>query len=670
MSLQRATTGSTLKELGTNLLNNIIRSASYPGENILHDYRTFNYRVTFAVVSPEELKSGSYKTAGFTNVIFSSHGKGTGAPKGSKSQTLNNLQNIINTLNQSANANYDYYLEDLYIKNFVGKSRDWTTEIRLKIVEPYSLDTFLTNIITALTVKGYKNFDKSNAFVLKIDFVGYHEDSTQPELIPYTTRYYPMIITHMEAKLTQQGTTWEIKGVPVNQTGTYDDSNKINQEINVQGVTVGEVIKDLELSLENIQKSAEEKTKYKLNRYKIVFHDEKGNVTDNSEFAKAQMFDIFKDAANKEFTKTSYIKGVIQAGEQPENLKATLTIPGSLGLTKIIDAIIQDSLYVTEKIKTQFQGDFNKGGWINWWRVVTKVENQPDDRHDTARNITPKIITFQIIPRKVHYTKLSSIFVPTYKPPASDYEGMTARRYEWQYTGKNKDILSFNLNFNQMWTKIITGNYVSTDVPGAAGGQQTEQKVVSPVAIATGTLVPTPADGISSNTTPNPNSDRQEIAVKGANQPDPLFTLARDINSLMNNPYENVELNMEILGDPMWLGTQYIDDGNKIDGESTLFTVDGGIALRSVDPVLRVIAYAPKDFNSQGFLTSGEANEDKALSRLSAYYTVREVESTFSNGIFKQKLIGTRNVSQDLAASQKIQSFTDRFTLNQINLTI
>jgi hypothetical protein len=667
MSVQRVTTGATLKEVGVNLLKNIIRSAAYPGENILHDYRTFNYRVTLAVVSPEELKSGSYKTAGFSNPIFVSHGKGTGSPKNTNSQSLNKLQSIVNTLNQSARANYDYYLEDLYIKNFLGKSRDWTTEIRLKVIEPYSIDTFLTNIISALTVKGYKNFDKSNAFVLKIDFVGYHEDSTTPELIPYTTRYYPMIITNMEAKLTQQGTTWEIKGVPVNQAGTYDDANIINQELNVAGRTVGEVMKDLELTLDTIQKNAEDKTGHKLNRYKIVFHDEKGNVTDGSEFAKSAMFDPFKDASNKEFTKTSYITGTVQAGERPEDVKPTLTVSGKLGLTKVIDAIIQDSLYVTEKIKTQFQGDFNKGGWINWWRVVTKTENLPI--HDNARNVTPKLITFQIVPRKVHYTKLSSIFVPTYKPPASDYEGMTARRYEWQYTGKNKDILSFNLNFNQMWTKIITGNFgVSTDMPGASGGQMTEKQIAG-VKASSSVPTATPGDLTTGNVTPNPSNEKQEIAVKGANQPDPLFTLARDINSLMNNPYENIELNMEILGDPMWLGTQYIDDGNKVDSTSTLFTVDGGIALRSVDPVMRVVAYAPTDINSQGFLTSGEANEDKALSKISAYYTVREVESSFSNGTFKQKLIGTRNVSQDLAASQKIQSFSDRFTLNQINLT-
>jgi hypothetical protein len=668
MSVQRVTTGATLKELGSNLLKNMIRSAVYPGENILHDYRTFNYRVTLAVVSPEELKSGSYKTAGFSNPIFVSHGKGTGAnqTKG-PSQSLNKLQSIVNTLNQSARANYDYYLEDLYIKNFLGKSRDWATEIRLKVIEPYSIDTFLTNIISALSVKGYKNFNKSNAFVLKIDFVGYHEDSTTPELIPYTTRYYPMIITHMDAKLTQQGTTWEIKGVPVNQAGTYDDANKISQDINVSGLTVGEVMKDLKASLDTIQKSAEDTTGHKLNRYEIEFHDEKGNVTNDSPFAKAQMVDIFKDATSKEFTRTSYITGNLQAGEQPENVKPSLTIPGSLGLTKIIDAIIQDSMYVNEKIKAQFKGDFNKGGWITWWRVVTKTENLPV--YDNNRNVNPVKVTFQIIPRKVHYTKLSSIFIPTYKPPASDYEGMTARRYEWQYTGKNKDILSFNLNFNQMWTRLITGNFgASTDVPGAGGGQQTEKEIVG-VKASSNAPTPAPGDLGQGSVTQNPSNARQETAVKGANQPDPLFPLQRDINALMNNPYENIELNMEILGDPMWLGTQYIDDGNKVDGSSTLFTVDGGIALRSVDPVIRVIAFAPTDINSQGFLTSGEANEDKALSRISAYYTVREVESTFSNGTFKQKLIGTRNVSQDLAASQKIQSFSDRFSLNQINLT-
>lgn len=664
MTVERVTPirGNTLKDVAVNYLNRIVSAATYPGENILHDYRTFNYRVTLAIVSPEEFRSGSYKTAGFTNVIFSSYGKGNGANIKSNSQTLNKAQELINVLNQSTRANYDYYLEDLYIKNFISSARDWTTEIRLKIVEPYSIDTFLNNIITALTVKGYKNFDKSNAFVLKIDFVGYHEDSTEPETVPYSTRYYPMIITNMDAKLTQQGTTWEIVGAPINQSGMYDDLNKIPQDISVSGNTVKEVLQDLELALKEIKDKSEADSNFKFNEYKIVFLDEKGKIVDSNEFGDAKMFDTIKDAGTRKFNINSLTVGTV--GNDPENVKMALNIPGSMGLTRIIDSIIQDSYYVYEQLKDQFVKARDPAGWVKWWRVVTKVDI---GEYDSALNRQVRKVTFQIVPRKVHYSKLTSIFQPNYKPAAKDYESMTARRYEWYYTGKNKDIISFNLNFNQMWTKIVTGTLgKGTDVPGAATNNKLDNSA-GVVAAPQGQSTP---EQFASNTTPDYNSGQQKGAVRSSQEPDPLFTIQRDINALMNNPYENVTLNMEILGDPMWLGTQFIDDGSKIDPSFQLFTNDGGIALRSVDPTIRVVAYAPTDINAQGFLTSGEANEDKALSKISSYYTVYEIESTFTGGIFKQKLVGARNVVQDLAAQEKILQSQDRFTLKNIDLSI
>ncbi len=668
MTVERITPvqGRTFGELGKNLIRNIIDSATYPGENILHNYRTFNYRVTLAVVSPEEFRTGSYKSTGFSNVIFSSYGKGSGSNIKSKSSTLNSVQNFINILNNSENANYDYYLQDLYIKNYVSAARDWTTEIKLKIVEPYSIDTLLNNIISALTVKGYANFDKSNAFVLKIDFVGYHEDSSEPELVPYSTRYYPMTITGMDAQVTQEGTVWEIKGVPINQTGMYDDINKVPQNLSLSGNTVKEILKDLEVALEEIRVKTEKDTKLKGTKYKIVFLDEKGNVTEKSPFAEAKMFDPQKDTGTREFKNNSLVNGTVQQGERPEDVKLTLTAPGDMGLTRIIDAIIQDSYYVVDKIRKQFQGDIDPAGWVNWWRVVTKVNIL--NEQDTARNQTIREVVFQIVPRKVHYTKLTSIFVPTYRPSAKDFEAMTARRYNWQYTGNNKDILNFNLNFNQLWTRIITGNLGKpTDVPGSQKNTKTDNDIQLQAAAG---AVSKPIHLNGQNTTQDTSAGKQENTVRSSADPDPLFVIARDINRIINSPYENIELNMEILGDPMWLGTQYIDNGSTISPDTQLFTNDGGIALRSVDPVIRVLAYSPKDFNAQGFLTSGESNEDKSLSKLSAYYTVREVESTFTGGVFKQKLIGSRNVSQDLAATEALGSAKDRFSFNQIDLSI
>jgi hypothetical protein len=174
----------------------------------------------------------------------------------------------------------------------------------------------------------------------------------------------------------------------------------------------------------------------------------------------------------------------------------------------------------------------------------------------------------------------------------------------------------------------------------------------------------------ASNTTINPNSDesKRKNQVRSGQETSPLFSLARDINALVNNPYEQVEASIEILGDPMWLGTQYIDNGVGVDvGKSNLFTTDGGIAIRTVDPVLRVLAYTPRDFDSNGFL-QGDQSGTRDLSRYSAYYTVREVESFFQGGVFKQKLKCNRAIMQDLRNIKTSES--DRFSFNQIDLSI
>jgi hypothetical protein len=98
---------------------------------------------------------------------------------------------------------------------------------------------------------------------------------------------------------------------------------------------------------------------------------------------------------------------------------------------------------------------------------------------------------------------------------------------------------------------------------------------------------------------------------------------------------------------------------------SNLFTTDGGIALRTVDPTIRVIAYAPRDVNSQGYIAA-EKGEDRSMSRYSAYYTINEVESSFNGGVFKQTLKGYRNAQQDLSTI----TTGDRINANRIDLSI
>lgn len=686
--------GQIVSNAKRDFLTTLLVGENFPASNVLHQYRTFNYRVTLAIVSDNERETQSYKINGFDYILFQSHGKNIDGVTPSGSETLNKIQSFVNMVANSNKRSYDYYLEDLYINSLMGPGQDWATKIKLKIVEPYSMDTFITALNTGIAVKGYAALDKSVCFVLKVDFVGYREGSDDPEVVPYSTRYYPMIIANILASLTSEGTKYELTGLPLNETGKLDDVNLISESIKLTGKTVGEMAKSLETALNELGSSRKKDSNIISNKYKIRFVNEKNEDVSpdlNSTVVTARiqatrMFDDTKDYGVKEFLKdkSQYILGKsIDKKTGADNIEESvisLTVDGRMGILNIIDSLIVDSYYVVDKIKKKFENEYNKeDGQLDWWRVVPTVENGV---WIPSMGRYQKIITYNIIPRKVHYTKLTSIFVPSQVAPASDYESMTARVYEWNYTGNNKDITSFNINFNQLWFKLITPNYgEKPETPGSSNATKTENglKIKSSDPITTsntgggfvnGGYGSVGVKGTATAWDVELNSS-DENQVRSGSETNPLFSLSRKSHRIINNPEEQIMLNLEILGDPMWLGTQFIDDGSVVGNGSKLYTVDGGIAIRTVDPIVRILCYAPQDVNREGFIAPNE-NESRRLSSYSAHYTIIQIESFFQNGIFKQKLRGNRNVQQDMSLLSQLDSLNtgDRFTKQRIDLSI
>jgi hypothetical protein len=82
--------------------------------------------------------------------------------------------------------------------------------------------------------------------------------------------------------------------------------------------------------------------------------------------------------------------------------------------------------------------------------------------------------------------------------------------------------------------------------------------------------------------------------------------------------------------------------------------------MRTIDPCIRVIAYAPSDINADGFLATSN-DQDKKVSEWSAYYMIYEIESFFTGGVFKQKLKGYRLTDTDMKKAAKIASPIDIF---------
>jgi len=643
----------------------------YPQENILHKYRVFNYNVTLAIVSPDEFKNSLYRIVGLDYPIFQSHGKPiSGAPIiRSGSETLNNIQDFLSTFNNLKDNKWDFYLQDLYIKSAFTAKRDIGTEFRLKIVEPYGMDTFFKSILQGLRVKGYQSFGKGNAFVLKIDFVGYRDDKETPELIPFSTRYYPLIISDIKADVTEKGTVYEITGAPLNDTGRYNDVNIIPQDFSISGNTIKDVLigqKGLLNFLNTTPKKEKTDTGYVANEYEIVFLDESGKPTENggkiiSKILSSKTFDPSSDKNHVSFRapKNEYINAVQLERTVVDNKELKFNVPGKLGIAKIIDSLITESYYVRDMIVKNFQGEFLEDGMVPWWRVITKVELL---KFDDKKNIPALKITYMLAPRRVPWQKLASIFFPDTKAEPEDYERFCTRRYEWNYTGNNRDILNFRIHFNQLYAKTLSANLGKLSAaPGALSTAQGENN--QQAEFTTGTspygeehdplenpghvVIESSTQASSANVTPSDSTAESNIA--------------RDVYALLNNPYENVDLDIEILGDPMWLGTQFIDNLSLIDStKSDLYTTDGGIAMRTIDPCIRVIAYAPSDINSEGFLALNN-DQDKKISGFSAYYMVTGIESFFTNGVFKQKLTGYRLTDTDMKKAAKIASPIDIF---------
>jgi hypothetical protein len=686
--------GQIVSNAKRDFLTTLIVGNNYPASNVLHQYRTFNYRVTLAIISAEEKRTQSYKKTGFDYILFQSHGRNVDGTTPGGDATLNKIQSFVNMVGSGYKNNYDFYLEDLSIKSFMAAGRDWATSVKLKIIEPYSMDTFLTAIRTGLAVKGYYALDKDACFVLKIDFVGYREDSEEAEVVPYSTRYYPLAVTSLNASLSSQGTQYDLTARPLNDIAKLDDVNLFSESVKLTGKTVGEMVQSLEDALNNLGKSRNTDSNIVSHKYSIKFVNEKDKVVEadasssvvTARIKATKMFDSLQDYGVREFSKdkTQYtLPKTIDKKTGDDNVEEsviTLTADGRMGILTIIDSIIVDSYYVVDKIKKKFEGEYNKeDGQLDWWRIIPTIEN---GEWIPSMQRYQKIVTYHIVPRKVHYTKLTSIFVPSHVAPARDYDSMTARVYEWNYTGNNKDITSFNINFNQLWSRLITPNYgQKPETQGASNATKNDDGIVIKTDRTsngggygnfTGLNTSKPV-GVTSATTTwavSSNSSKED-QLRSGSETNPLFDLARDAHNIINNPNEQIMLNLEILGDPMWLGTQFIDEGSTVGNSSKLYTVDGGIAIRTVDPVVRVLCYAPRDVNREGFIAPNEG-ESRVLSSYSAHYTIIEVESNFQNGVFKQKLKGNRNVQQDMAVLTSLENLNkgDRFTSQKIDLSI
>ena len=222
------------------------KKSEKPRTNPLHRYSSYNYKFAMAILTTEEMKSGSYlRSINPESVIIQSGG-------------------IDKDKRNPFFKGADFYIEDMEITSIFGASsrQRGTNGITLsfKIIEPVgcSLMERLFKAAYAIAKKSGSNVsDKTFAmqaqpFLITLEFMGQIDDRTGKK--PKVTfenalgnaigdepakkikKYFPITITSLTFEINANGTTYNVEAVINNQEGLNSAVKTLQQGVAISGV--------------------------------------------------------------------------------------------------------------------------------------------------------------------------------------------------------------------------------------------------------------------------------------------------------------------------------------------------------------------------------------------------------------------------------------------------
>lgn len=660
-----------------------------PFPNVLHNYASYNYIFTLSVLDPASINfpSETYKKGKYGPILLKS---GSGNP-----------ENRVNT----AFGKFDFYMDNLQISSVINLDRDTgntnATNIRFRITEPYSMGLFFQSLQTAALQSGYNNY-LDIPILLTIEFKGHLNTSDQginadSLTIEKTTKHIPMKLKRLEMKVTGKGAEYDVEAFPWNEKGFSSTYLDLKTDISITGKTVHEMLQTGKNSLQvELNKRLEEGRKKKLVKVpdQIVISfpadlttgpvgvgnddgpnsatinpkvgnpqannlnerlglkiKENGNGTlvqdeaDMNPLGKSGMgFDLYrpgdppfaKDDLTWDEEKKIFVRGNISINPTEGQMK----FAQGTDIVNTINQVILMSDYGRQALKST---QLTESGKINWWRVETQVYTIPSDANMTSTGQQPKLIVYRVVPFAID----ASRFMPpnTANPKIEAAKRQAMKKYDYIYTGKNLDILNFDIN-------LKAGFYNALN---ADGGKNNEGIKVSETSSPAGTAKASePGSPTPGGSKPVPgdvpvarvyDQGKTETGVGGSSRDTPETIAARQFQSaVLKGGADMIQLSLTILGDPYYLGDSGL--GNYTAGKTQWenITSDYSIDYQTGEVDIIVNFRTPIDIDvSKGAYNFGPT---KLVSEFSGLYNVTRVENSFAKGRFTQTLSLNRRIGQ------------------------
>jgi hypothetical protein len=669
--------------------------------NILHNYRSFTYNFALAAITPQALSNPRLIENDIKKYpVLNSAGKGTeglAVSQGGDNRSAGNLKEttqLVDGFNKNSPGRFDMFIDDVEIASIIGAGTPTSgssvpTNINFSVYEPYSMNGLIEAMQVAAKAAGYSDYIKG-VFALRVQFQGYLDTSTnaqmRSEIVPMSTRYFCVQIVEVGVDVNEQGTRYKIQTVPV-QKMAYGLPNKLTSDIKVAGDTVGEVLKNF---FDAINQMVEDRTEaergpgkrkpcdtYEISCPKLstVGNPQstkaailKGSTSTSftSDIIKAKMLDELKSSEVFQMGDPSQFKNgyvgttsnstATNTTSNPSTGKLnpktnTVVFAAGRQIHDCITAIVRDSEYTRDLLKPENLKKVKQGdGYITYFTVRTEIDYLPG--FDEINNKNYLNYRYVLEPYQLHYSRVPGQQLG--KIDLKDIKGKIKREYNYIYTGKNEDILKFNLKFDNLYFSAmpaLLGNRKAVDATSEAAAPNNQVN-------ATGEKAPAVRDNAAANETSTPlSSTRSDPSANTYQEPtrgalpqgDPYSLLAKNLHRAALDNVDLITGNLEILGDPYYLVTGGMYNGDLVLKDPQM-TTDGQAPITQGDLYININFRNPIDINSRtGLLDFG-----KTPVSFSGVFRVITLTNSFKGGVFTQNLDVVRIAGQILGKESEI----------------
>lgn len=474
-------------------------------KNPLGDFSSYTYQLSLYMITPDAYSA--YVNGGRVNpnqyVVNNQNGSSTtgGAYLILQSGGVNTQSN-----KRPPGMKYDYYIDNLIIKSVTNTKATMTesniTEVRFTVIEPYgfSLINDLKRAHESLKeLCKIKNYNKTvdplrQFFILGIRFQGYDKNGQLANSSNYFSndtanssdgsgvyeRFYEVVIDKFTFKLGGGATTYNISAKVVPDfIGKYTQRSSIKNNITVLADTVenalgpnttsSDIVSLLGTLNQNVKK-LEGTSREIADEFDIRWIGD-SDIIKNSLLRSPANTDK-SQAAPSTATKQSEVNEVVSQTATYDSTKKSINIKGGTTILQAISKIIRLSQYLESALITVYKSTLEPSVKTNTPEQVPPNPNPPTLKWF---NVGTEIEVLGFDTKIQDYAYKITYVIQPYETPAAyaGYGKQTGyygahKRYEYWFTGKNTEILNFEMQYDNAFFNV---NYGGDQTPGTTAGQ-------------------------------------------------------------------------------------------------------------------------------------------------------------------------------------------------------